>query len=173
MDSATEPIITRQQLVENATAAWQLFVAYVDQLSDAQWDAPRDSAGWSVKDHVAHVSRWDRAAIALLQDGIPFQQSLGITDTAWTSDSYDPLNEEIRQQTLTTSVASLKEERDATWSDLIALLSQLDEAFLASPGADAGLAIGNRPVTQPVGAVLNEYFAQHYQEHLEHIKAFA
>jgi hypothetical protein len=173
MDSDTKPIVTRQQLIENAAAAWQHFVAYVDQLSDAQWDDPRDAAGWSVKDHVAHVSRWDRAAIALLQDGIPFQQSLDITDAAWTSDSYDPLNEEIRQPTLTTSVASLKAERDATWSDLVALLAQLDDAFLASPGAATGLAIGNRPVTQSVGVVLDDYLAHHYHEHLEHIKTFA
>lgn len=173
MDVATNPIITRQQLIANATAAWSQFVAYLDQLPDARWMEPRDQAGWSVKDHISHVTKWDRATIDLLRDGAPVQQSLRISDAAWTNDSYDPMNEEIRQQTLNDPVATVKTDRDATWSDLVALLSQLDDAFLASPGAAAGLAIGNHPLEDPVGPVLNEYLALHYQEHLAHIKTFA
>ena len=40
----------------------------------------RTRPGWSVKDHVSQVTKWDRAVIELLRTGAPMQETLGISD---------------------------------------------------------------------------------------------
>jgi hypothetical protein len=76
------------------------FAAYTDTLSEAEWTEPTDTAGWSVKDHVAHLVVWGRTEVALLRHRIPMQKSLGISDAVWNagfdSGNFDPINEEVR-----------------------------------------------------------------------------
>jgi len=48
---------SKQTLIDSTTTAWTTFVTYVDALTDEQWTEPRDAAGWSVKDHVSHVTQ--------------------------------------------------------------------------------------------------------------------
>jgi len=64
------------------TERWQSFVDAADALSDEQWTGPTDTSGWTVKDHVAHVTRWDESLIALVRDGIPRQTTLRVPDQA-------------------------------------------------------------------------------------------
>jgi hypothetical protein len=124
-----------------------------------------------VKDHVAHVTKWDRAVIERLRNGVPMQETLGISDAAWSADSWDPLNEEIRRLAVNDSVHAVKAERDATWTDLVSLVGELGEDQLARPGAEAGLGVGERPLSGPVLHVLVDYWGGHYGEHLNGIKA--
>jgi hypothetical protein len=163
-------INTKQELIEYTSSAWDAFVAYVDRLTDDQWIGLTDAAGWSVKDHVSHVTKWDRAVIDRLRNRAPLEESLGISDDAWSADSFDPMNEEIRQLAVNDSVQMVKAECDATWTDLLKLLGELNEDQLVRDGADAGLGIGRRPLSEPVLQVLVEYLGAHYGEHLRYIR---
>ena len=130
----------------HTTAAWKTLVTYVDGLTADQWTEPRDAAGWSVKDHVSHVTQWDRAVIAALRNQVPMRETLGISETAWSAGSFDPMNEEIRHLADTEGVDRVKADRDATWTDLVALMGELSEEQLSQSGAEAGLAVGTGPL---------------------------
>ena len=141
------------------------------RLTAEQWAGPRDAAGWSVKDHVSHVTQWDRAVIAALRNQVPMRETLGISETAWTAGSFDPMNEEIRHLADTDGVDRVKADRDATWTDLVALMGELSEEQLGQSGAEAGLAVGTGPLDEPVLEVLADYWGAHYAEHLQDIQA--
>ena len=161
----------KQRLVDSTSTAWNTFVTYVDGLTADQWTQPRDAADWSVKDHVSHVTQWDRAVIAALRHQVPMRETLGISETAWSAESFDPMNEEIRHLADTEGVDRVKADRDATWTDLVALMGELSEEQLSQSGAEAGLAVGTGPLVEPVVEVLMDYWGAHYAEHLRDIQA--
>ena len=164
-------ITTKQDLVAHTTTAWNALVGYVDGLPSEQWTGPKDAAGWSVKDHISHVTLWDRAVIAALRHQVPMQETLGISETAWSAGSFDPMNEEIRHLAVGESVDRVKADRDATWSDLVTLIDELSEEQLTRSGTEAGLAVGSGPLDEPVLQVLMDYWGGHYGEHLHDIQA--
>jgi hypothetical protein len=171
VENAASAITTRQELIVYTSNAWNTFVTYVDLLPDEQWTGPKDGAGWSVKDHVSHVTQWDRAVIAALRRQMPMQEYLGVSTSAWGAESFDPMNEEIRRLADGNNVDRVKADRDATWRDLVTLMDKLGQDQLAQPGREAGLAVGAEPLDEPVLAVLVDYWGNHYAEHLEDIKA--
>ena len=171
MSEKVSALTTKQELIAHTTAAWNTLVAYVDSLTADQWTEPRDAAGWSVKDHVSHVTHWDRAVIEALRNQVPMRETLGISETAWSAGSFDPMNEEIRHLADTEGVDRVKADRDATWTDLVALMGELSEELLGQPGAEAGLAVGTGPLVEPVLQVLADYWGAHYAEHLQDIQA--
>jgi hypothetical protein len=161
---------TKQDLIDHTGSAWDDFVTYVDGLTMEQWTVPRDEAGWSVKDHVSHVTLWDRAVIRRLRHNVPLAETLGISTGAWADESVDPMNEEIRRLALADAVDRVCADRDATWIEVVSLLEDLDEAQLARSGEEAGLAVGTAPLSGSVLTVLASYWGDHYREHLEAIK---
>lgn len=162
---------TKQELVDHTGSEWDDFVTYVDALTTEQWTGPRDEAGWSVKDHVSHVTLWDRAVIRRLRHNVPMEETLGISAGAWADESVDPMNEEIRRLALADAVDRVCADRDATWIEVVSLLEDLDEEQLARSGKDSGLAVGTEPLSGSVLTVLASYWGDHYREHLEVIKA--
>jgi hypothetical protein len=164
-------LTTKQNLIAHTTTAWNALVAYVDGLTAEQWTGPRDAAGWSVKDHISHVTLWDRAVIAALRHQVLMQETLGISEPAWSAGSFDPMNEEIRHLAVGESVDRVRADRDATWTDLVALMGELSEEQLTRSGAEAGLAVGPVPLDEPVLRVLMDYWGAHYAEHLQDIQA--
>ncbi len=164
-------ISSKDELLAFTMTSWQELVSDLDQLSEPQWTVPRDAAGWSVKDHVAHITQWDRALTRQLRDGKPMQQSLGATDAAWGPADFTAINETVRQSTLNDSVATVIADRDATWEELLALLHGLSEEQLAAPVSASGLAVG---ATELTGSVLEELIQSlgiHYADHRQYIAA--
>ena len=170
MGDQAPTITTKQELIEHTTAEWEALVSYVDGLTDDQWTGSKDAAGWSVKDHVSHVTLWDRAVIEALRHQVPMQETLAISESAWSAGSFDPMNEEIRHLSVEESVDRVRADRDATWTDLVALMGELSDEQLTRSGAEAGLAVGPGPLDEPVLQVLKDYWGTHYAEHLQDIQ---
>jgi hypothetical protein len=162
---------SKDELLAFSITSWQELVSDLDQLSEPQWTEPRDDAGWSVKDHVAHITQWDRALTRQLRDGTSMQQSLAATDTAWGPADFDAINETVRQTTLHDSVATVIADRDATWQALLALLQGMSEEQLAAPVMASGLAVGNTVLTGSVLAELVQSLGVHYADHRQYIAA--
>jgi hypothetical protein len=167
-DTKTVPT-NKTELLEYYEARWQAFVAESDALSDAQWSGLTDAAGWSVKDHVAHIVGWVRAEIALLQFRTPLQQSAGISDAVWASGDYDAMNEEARQQTITDSPAAIRAERDRVFRKLTEVVSQFSDEDLARPAIEFGLEEPGKTLLK----VLTEYHGDHFEEHRGYIANIA
>lgn len=170
MSDSGRTITTRQELIDDSIAGWNEFTSFVDGLDDDQWLAPVDPAGWSVKDHVAHITGWDRAEREVLLHGGSLQHVLGISDEAWKSEDFDRINEEIRQPTMADSPAAVRATRDAVWNDVLLAMHGLDDEQLAASTAGTGLEIGAEPPERPLVALLVEHWGEHYREHLGYIK---
>jgi hypothetical protein len=167
-DTATA-ITTRQELIDYTTREWGAFVEYVDGLTDEQWLGRTDAAGWSVKDHVSHVTQWDVAVVELFRDGVPMQQSLGVPDEEWTLDDYDPMNARIRLRFLEDGVETVRADRDATWTDLVSVLENLTDEQLATSPGELGLNVGDESAPTLLQELVG-YQGGHYEEHLEYIR---
>jgi len=158
-------ITTRQRLISHSVAEWNEFVAYIDSLTDEHWLVPKDAAGWSVKDHVSHVARWDSAVIELFRNDVPMQQTLGISDEDWTLDDYNPMNEQIRQRTIEDPVDIVKSDRGTTWAALLTELEVLSDDQLAAPPGEAGINTGDESAPTLLQELVG-YLGGHYAEHL-------
>lgn len=157
-----------EQLRAYTRERWEAFVATVDTLPLEQWEIPTDAAGWTVKDHVAHVVLWDESLVGLVRDGTPRQQTLRVSDTAWNAGGYDARNEEIRDHTHSDSVASVQQRRDASWQVLWTLLSSYDDVTIQKPGADFGLNYGEN---ESYLETLVDDLGVHYDQHRTYIEA--
>jgi hypothetical protein len=166
---ATTTITTRQELIDYTAREWDTFVEYVDGLTDEQWLGPKDAAGWSVKDHVSHVTQWDVAVVELFRNGVPIQQSLGVPDEEWTLDDYDPMNARIRLRFLDDSVDTVKADRDATWIDLVSVLEALSDEQLATPPGELGLNVDDESAPTLLQELVG-YLGGHYDDHLGYIR---
>lgn len=147
--------------------AWSSLVRYVDAMPEEARVVHADAAGWTVKDHVAHVMRWDQATLASMNEGVPYQQTLGIPDDEWTGEDFDPMNERIRQQRLDRSWDEVREERDRTFAGISAMIARLTPEELGTPGGYSGLGASVDPLIE----VLANYQGEHYREHLGYIRA--
>lgn len=164
-------ISSKDALLAFTITSWQELVSDLDQFSEPQWTEPRDDAGWSVKDHVSHITQWDHALTRQLRDGTSMQQSLGATDAAWGPADFTAINETVRQAPLNDSVATVIADRDAAWAELLALLHGLSEEQLAAPVSASGLAVGNTELTGSVLEELIQSLGIHYADHRQHIAA--
>ncbi len=156
----------KESLAQLTNQAWFDFVTYVDGLSQAQWETLTDAAGWSAKDHVAHVTAWDLAAVELLKHHVPIQRTLGVTDAAWTSGEFDTINAELYHLHREESVVQVKSQRDDVHTRLLAVLDTFSNEDLAGQREIPGLSKG----VQPLSHDFYELFSMHYVDHLGWIR---
>ena len=156
----------KAELLAYTEGRWRALVAFTDALSDAEWMSPTDAAGWSVRDHVAHLVTWVRAEIALLQHRTPLQQSAGIPEALWRAGDFDPINEEIRQQTMNDTPATVRGERDQVFHKLIEVESRMSDADFARPATDFGLAEHGKSLL----TALTEYHGDHFEAHRGYVE---
>jgi hypothetical protein len=164
-DTLQQPA-TKQEFLDYVNSRWNAFVAQTDRLTDDRWTGPTDAAGWTAKDHVAHVTAWDRSFIEHLRNQTPQQQTLGVSDAAWTAGGYDAMNEEIRQRTIDLPVDEVQAERDKTWIEILELVSGFSEEEFAGPGKSVGFSSGEKSVLELLIADL----PNHYDEHRGYIE---
>jgi hypothetical protein len=163
-----KPLLTSADELRNWTEdRWQAFVTAVDSLDDEVWEQHADVAGWTVKDHVAHVTRWDESLIALVRDQTPRQQTLQVPDDAWHAGGYDAMNEAIRQQTIDLPVSAVRSRRDAVRAELADLLATFDDATLQRPGKEFGLDYGPHDTFLET---LVDDLGVHYDQHRQYIE---
>lgn len=160
----------KAELLAYTEERWRALAAYTDALSEAEWLEPTDAAGWSVKDHVAHIVTWVRAEIALLRHRTPLPRSQGIPDAVWqagmASGDFDQINELVRQQTINDSPAAVRAERDLVFRKLVEVVSGISDDDLARPANDFGFEEPGKSLL----AVLTEYHGDHFGEHRGYIE---
>lgn len=154
----------KAELLDDLKTRWNAFVEFVDSLPHEQWTGPTDPAGWTVSDHVSHVTAWDQAVVALLRDRTPRQRTPQVSDAAW-ADSVDAINEEIRRRTMGRPVGTPQFERDATFANLRAAVAGLPDVDLERPGREFGLDEDGKFPRE----VLVSWLGGHYDEHREYI----
>jgi Protein of unknown function (DUF1706) len=139
-------------------------IVLIDSLSAPERDEIRDPAGWSTKDHVVHLSMWERSMDYLLNER-PRHEGLGVDLEVYLGHDYDVTNDAIFRQHRERDWESVRAEFDEVHADLLQTLRavgwddlQLTYSHYApdEPGEDSG---------QPVVVYVAGNTFYHYDEH--------
>ncbi|HEY7295368.1 MAG TPA: ClbS/DfsB family four-helix bundle protein [Dehalococcoidia bacterium] len=103
-------------------------------LSEGQLTVRAEPSGWSVKDHVAHLTAWEQSLLGLLA-GLPRWQVMGVSTATWDAHDVDAINAAIAAQGRDRSTATVLADFHATHQQMIAALERLTDADLLRPYA--------------------------------------
>lgn len=160
---------TKQDLIADTRDAANALARYVDLLPDEVWLEPADAAGWTIRDHVAHVAWWDISDVARMRDGIAQPETLGISEATW-SKGIDAINERIRAKTDNASPDEVRALWRQSQDDLFALLESYPEKQYQAPAREVGFE--DEGETRLID-VLPDLLGSHYRQHLGYITAIA
>ena len=91
---STNRVTTKAQLMLEIEDGWLIINQAIDSLSKAQMTTLRDDEGWTVKDHIDHMTAWERSALYFLQ-GKPRHEGLGVEESVYLSEDEDSINAAI------------------------------------------------------------------------------
>jgi len=147
--------------IRRSRAALEQAIAGLDE---AALSAPGPDGGWSIKDHLAHLSDWDRRLLAGIQ-GRPPYEAMGVDRALWEADDLDRLNAALYERSRARAAAEVLAEFRATRQQVLDALEPLAEADLHRPFNTA------EPTdTRPLDALIAGNTFGHDEEHLEWIR---
>jgi hypothetical protein len=127
MTTEHDTAAVRAELIDRVQRSWDELQAAVAGLGDQQLGASGPD-GWSVKDHLVHVERWEAYLLAELEgrDGRP---ELGVAEGAEPPET-DAINDALRAQHAGRSADEVRQRLADTHARVTALLATLDAAVL-------------------------------------------
>jgi hypothetical protein len=169
-----EWVTTKSELMAHIKRDWAALKTLLDRLTPEQFTQIKDANGWSVKDHVAHMSAWERSVIAFLM-GKPRHEALGISEDVYLLDllsgDVDVANGAIFQQTKNKPLEEIRSDFEAVHDELMKLVAPLDDAVLQLPYTHYLPDEPGEGDGQPAINVIYGNTAHHYREHREWIEA--
>ena len=163
-------VTTKAELLADIERAWLALNAALDRLTETQMTRVTDAQGWTVKDHIIHLTHWERSVVFFLQ-GKPRHAGLGVDEAIYLKSADDEINAVIYQQRKDLPLSdALAQFRDAH-QQLLTLLQPLTDADLQKPYRhylpdEPG--DGDGP---PAISVIYGNSAHHFAEHLVWIEA--
>lgn len=159
-----QSVTTKAALLAAIDPAWTALNAAIDRLSEDQLTARRDAQGWTVKDHLIHLTAWERSVIFLLQ-GKPRHDGLGVSADVYLHGDDDAINAAIYQQRRTLPLAEALAQFRAVHQQLMRMLQPLSDAdiqqpyrhYLPNEPGDGG----DRPVIDLISGNTVHHFAEH------------
>jgi uncharacterized protein (TIGR03083 family) len=161
---------TKAGLLQRIDQSWRNLETLAENLTADQWEGPTDAAGWTVKDHVAHLAAWERSMLFLLEGNPPWDGA-GVSQEDFFSRDYDASNEVIRQQ-------HRAESPEQVWTGYQQLHEEMKHRIAATPEDRLALRYseyitghpGKPETAEPTMiAALGEDTWQAYDEHLSYI----
>ena len=163
-------VTTKAELLTEIEHSWAALNTVLDRLSETQMTAPRDAQGWTVTDHLIHLTAWERSVVFFLQ-GKPRHEGLGVDEAIYLKGTDDEINAVIQQQRQDLSPAEALARFRRTHQQLLTLLQPLTDGDLSKryrhylpdePGEGDG---------PPAINVIYGNSAHHFAEHLGWIEA--
>lgn len=159
-----------EELVARIEEQWRALETQIARYPDDVLSGPTDAAGWTIKDHLAHLTAWERSVLGIIRDGRPQNETMGVDRTLWEADDLDAINERIRAQTANDSLAKVLAAREATHGDLLAALDTVTFEQLQQRWTDG---VGDASDAPTVLQKVIGNTVEHYPEHAEWIAAIA
>jgi hypothetical protein len=163
-------VTTKTELLTENEHTWASLNTALDHLTEAQMTALKDAQGWSVKDHLIHLTVWERSVVFLLQ-GKPRHAGLGVEEALFLKGSDDDINAVVFQQRKDLPlVEALAQFRDVH-QQLLKLLASLTDADLQKPYRHYLPDEPRKGDGPPAINVIYGNSARHFAEHLVWIEA--
>jgi hypothetical protein len=161
---------TKTELLAAIERNWIALNAALGRLSEPQLTTIHDAQGWTVKDHIIHMTRWENSVVSFLR-GLPRHVGLGVEEALYRDGPYDDINAVIHQQTRGLPLSEAMAQFQATHQQLLALLEPLTDADLHKPyGAYLRTAPDDSQGPPAIDLIYGNT-ADHFAEHLEWIEA--
>ncbi len=160
----------KDELLAAIEAGWEQFQAYLATLTYEQVTIPTDAAGWTAKDHIAHLAAWEDTLNALL-DKTPRWERLGVDYDLWASNDWDKVNAVVQQRYKDISVGDLRQWFFGVHERLIAKLKALSDADLQRPYQQEYQTSSTQEMPISHWFTIDTY--EHYAEHTPWIAAIA
>ncbi|HEX9987997.1 MAG TPA: ClbS/DfsB family four-helix bundle protein [Chloroflexia bacterium] len=164
-------VTTKAELLRDTEQSWQELNSLLDQLPEAQATGPQDAEGWTVKDHVIHMTAWERSVVFFLQ-GKPRHEGLGVEEQLYYEiGDDDAINATIYEQSKDLPLnEALAQFRDVH-SQLLNLLQPLSDADLQKPYRHYLPDEPGEGADRKAFDVIYANTADHFSEHLGWIRA--
>ncbi len=155
---------TKADLKRRLDQSWSRLQGRIDVLDERQLTGPADPAGWTAKDHLAHLAAWERSIVYLLQ-GRPRHEGLGVDEPLYLEGDEDAINAAIQRATRDLPLADVLAELRATRRELLAIIEPISDGDLrqpsshvlpGEPGEDDG-----RPIIERISGNGDAHFAEH------------
>jgi uncharacterized damage-inducible protein DinB len=86
----------KDHLVRGIERARKELFAFLDSLPEERLTGPVDAVGWTVLDHLVHLTAWERSVVYFLR-GRPRHQGLGVPEDLYLQHSEDEINAAVRE----------------------------------------------------------------------------
>ncbi|HYP39486.1 MAG TPA: ClbS/DfsB family four-helix bundle protein [Chloroflexia bacterium] len=163
-------VTTKDKLLRDTEQSWQELNSLLDQLPEAQATGPQDAEGWTAKDHVIHMTAWERSVVFFLQ-GKPRHEGLGVEEQLYQTGDDDAINAVVYEQRKDLPLADALAQFQDVHSQLLNLLQPLSDADLQKPYRHY---LPNEPsdgADRKAFDVIYANTADHFREHLGWIRA--
>lgn len=163
-------VATKAELLAEIEHCWTALNVALNRVTEADMTTIQDAEGWTFKDHLIHVTAWERSAVFFLQ-GKARHEGLGVAESLYLTGDDDRINAAIflerKELPLSEALARFRDVH----RQLLALLQPLTDADLRQryrsylpdePGEGDG---------PPALDVLYGNSARHFAEHLGWIEA--
>lgn len=154
---------SKAELLEMRRALYAHFDALIAGLSEQQIQMSGVNGGWSVKDHIAHLTFWERMNLLEMLKAI--EQGTNWTDPGLesTEEVRDKTNQQVYLQNKDRSLADVLSEFQVTHQQVMEYLEKLNEEELKTPYKWLGGYTIITWLSEPNG---------HYDEHEQYIRAW-
>lgn len=157
---------TRENLLRQIDSSWNELQTWLASLTEAQLTHPTDAVGWTVKDHLLHITMWEQAGIALLEGGSK-REAMEIAPETWAQGD-DPINAVVQER-----------YRDMPLKEAMQFFQQIHERMLKKLDTmtEEQLLLPHRyyqPTStedRPIMRWIIGDTIEHYREHLPWMKA--
>ncbi len=151
-------------LLDRIRREWAALEHVYAGLSDEQMTRP-GAEGWSVKDHLAHLTAWEQFMLAHHLQGRPAHEVLEIDAATLKTLDENGENAILRQRSQGQSVAQVLAGRQQSLAQVMATLEQTPFAALMQPH------LPDDPQARPLILRITGNTYEHYQEHRAYIQA--
>lgn len=158
---------TIDELLAEIDASWTRLMETMSAASEGQQTGAADPQGWTVLDHMSHITAWERSVLFPLE-GKRRHEALGITEEEYKQD-IDTSNELIRAQTQGHSYEQVMSDAGQVHEALVAAIRSTDLDTLWKSIAE--VCPGDSASERPFIEILMGDTAEHYDEHREWIGA--
>lgn len=167
MSQQTESV---EGLVARIEEQWRALEVQISRYPADVLTGPADDAGWTIRDHLAHLTAWEGSVLGIVRDARPQNETMGVDRALWDADDLDAINERIRAQTANDSIAKVLETRETTHRDLLAALDAVSVERLRQRWTDG---VGDASEAPTILEKVIGNTVEHYPEHGEWIAAIA
>ena len=152
---------SKAQLLEMRRALYTHFDALIADLSEQQIQMPGANGDWSIKDHIVHLTFWERVNLLEILKAIEQGTSWADPGLESTEEVRDKTNQQMYLQNKDRSLADVLSEFQATHQQVMEYLEKLSEEKLKTPYEWLGGYAIITWLSEPNG---------HYDEHEQYIR---